>query len=205
MSVETKQPNTVKQMNTKNTRLKTITVTQYEVATSSSGEPNTWVRNHQPHPDTDAGLEMANATARQLSHSNRFVRVARVERKIIPKKVIENTKVASKQEIADLLAKGKAACAGIAGIMVNEGMLMSMSDMSFSPVRVTASFHAASVLGPVPKRSDCIDGNAYNAARANYSNKSLELMKEALCRCAEKLTAAGIKFVARSQEIELKP
>lgn len=182
---------------------KTYKRTFHEVHTSDDGVK--WFGSRESFDDNAEGKAKAMAKYRNLEKRTRHVRIVHVTKNVKILKVVENKNVMNKAEIAQLLAAGKTALAGIVGVDVCEGSLVyfGMSNISMSPSRVTVSFRASAALGVKPK---FVKGDVSNEqSRKEWDTKAVELMHTTLAMCADKLQAAGVSFVKRDNEIELRP
>lgn len=180
------------------TKQQPVTKKFYEVHTSENGE--NWFGTSGKYDPTPEGVAQAKKHAYATSHS-RHVRVVEITRtaKVVLQK--ENTNVLSRQELDELLSKGKAAVAGIPGVSVNEGFLIGFgtSSISHSPTRVTVTFNAASVLGKCPPRGRDPQLNK------EWNEKATALQTQTLNLCAAKLQEAGIWTTHNGHEIILRP
>jgi hypothetical protein len=195
-----------------NEQLKIKVKTYYEVHTSEDGEK--WYASRMlksQYDDTPAGRREAEKAATVARQTNRLVRLVHITRKTKPLKFLENKAILSKQQIADLLLKGKAALAGVPGVSVNESSSIGFgsNDIVMGPTRVSVTFYASMVLGKIPllpKKGEAPDmSDAALAARRKWNEDSAKLTVETYNVCIEKLTAAGIKFHQRSGDIVLLP
>jgi len=178
-------------------KMKTITKTFHDVHVSEDGE--NWYKRRS-FEGTPAGLAQAKKEAMSV-RSSRHVRVAHITRMTNVLSAWENTLVLSKQQIADLLAKGNAACQGIQGLSCNEGFSIGFgaTDIEHGPTRVTISFSSATVLGKQPSKK--LDPTGWR----KWEEDSPVLRAAALDTARERLTAAGVSTLRRTYELELKP
>lgn len=178
--------------------------TDYHIQVDTSACGESWVKNGEKFDNTPEGLRRAKAYAATIKNE-RHVRVVVVERKRTVLAARENKRVLSKQQIADLLKRGGEACAGIAGLTVNEGcaVYFGSSSISHGPTRVTATVHVQKHLGRRPVK---IAGDPENMElRAAYDAKEKALVKTALELAEGRLSEAGVRFVRRGHELELLP
>ena len=173
--------------------IKPYTKTFIEVQSSSDDE--NWIRRTTFKID-----EVKEATANARLVNERYVRVVKVERKTTVLKPIENTRLHSKQEIADLLAAGTKALAGIPGVSVNEGFLMGFgsSGVSQGPTRVSVSFNYQAIAGRRPAFT-----KEQADARLAWAHAEEEWVKRKIEGVTPKLKAAGIWYAINRYEIVL--
>jgi len=172
-----------------------------EVHTSTDGEK--WNRVGNPFAHDGTGPKDAASFAKQQSSHCRHVRVVTVKKYVEIIKTLENKHIKSAQEIAALLAAGKAAIAGIKGLSCNEGFLIGFGSgtISHGPTRVTVSFNANEVLGKIP--ANIHDDPVRKLLRKEWNEKAVTECRSALEQAQEKLKAAGIWTAMNDHEIEL--
>jgi hypothetical protein len=173
--------------------------TFHEVHISEDGEKWYCYQSGRVYEDSPVGRDSALQEMTTASKSDRFARVVHVEKRVKVLHVKQNEKILSRQMIDQLLASGRKAIEGIKGLMVNEGFFVGFGSdgVSHSPTRIIVSFNAAAILGKQPLRHS-LDHPAWKQSR-------LDLMTAAFNQCADRLKEAGVKFVQRSEEIELLP
>lgn len=172
--------------------------TTIEVQHSDDGV--NWYRSASySHPDTVEGMK----AARQEIQRNRSGAFLRISRRTVITEVIEGPvrrkDVMTKEQVNDLLARGRKALQGIRGVSVHEGTFLSFDPSSQFPVHVSVLFSPVAVLGKRPSRSQDETGwKAWKDAEQARVEKTRALIQDAL-------REAGIRYKATNREIYLLP